>query len=266
MPKAQVQAQAQAPGYDNDTYFLTSNGPVQLSGPPALAPVLVFPPPSPGSQPPPLIPSFHPDHATSDPLAGYSLLDDLRQAHTHASSPKELVTLHGFPGYLSLNLRRVLARNRTHRSDWALALSCLLFQGLARYAGLPAAQSLCNALADLDNDDLLSATAAEQIEAWRRGFRFTISDPTYSMGQEKRRWKAPEYVHTELHDLSGRLGVGSSTLGVVAIMAALEGQEGVLGEHAACMRRVVAELDERLGERERRLRGLLTAIQAGVWR
>jgi hypothetical protein len=226
--------------------------------------VLAFPP---QPLPPPLIPSFHPDHAASDPLANYSLLDDLRQAsHAHATSPKELVTLHGFPTYLSLNLRRVLARNRTHRADWAAALSCLLFAGLARYAGLPAAQSLCNVLADLDNDDQLNVIAAETIETWRRGFKFTISDPTYAMGGEKRRWKAPEYVHTELHDLAGRLGIGSSTLGVVAVMAALEGQEGVLGEHARAMRGVVAELDARLEERERRLRALLRAVEAGVWR
>lgn len=230
----------------------------------SLAPVLAFPP---QPLPPPLIPSFHPDHAASDPLANYSLLDDLRQAsHAHATSPKELVTLHGFPTYLSLNLRRVLARNRTHRADWAAALSCLLFAGLARYAGLPAAQSLCNVLADLDNDDQLNVIAAETIETWRRGFKFTISDPTYAMGGEKRRWKAPEYVHTELHDLAGRLGIGSSTLGVVAVMAALEGQEGVLGEHARAMRGVVAELDARLEERERRLRALLRAVEAGVWR
>lgn len=224
--------------------------------------VLAFPPP------PPRLGSNDPATMSVDSLAHYSLLDDIRQQQSqHASSPKEKISLYGFPSYLLLNIRRVLARNRSHRADWGTALSCLTWQGLTRYASMPSVQLLTSGLSELDTDDGLEAVAAEQVELWKRTFRFVLDDPTYSMGVERvRSWKAPEYVSTELHDLAGRVGVSASTLGTVSIMAALEGQNGVLGAHAEFMRRVVAELDGRLEERGCRLRSLIGAIEAGVWR
>lgn len=205
---------------------------------------------------------------TTDALSDYSLLDDIRAVQSqHATSPRETVALYSFPAYLALNIRRVLSRNRSHRADWACALSCLLFQGLARYSGMPNLQALATNLEGLDQDDTLDAVAAEQLEGWRKAFRFTLVDPTYTMGLEKRRsWKAPEYVHTELHDLAGRVGVSASVLGAVAVMAALERQEGVLGEHAAHMRATVVELDERLEERGRRLQAWVKMLEAGLLR
>jgi hypothetical protein len=244
----------------------SATAPVVTPQTPAPAPaahVLAFPPP-----PPPRIPTNDPSTMSVDSLANYSLLDDIRQQQSqHASAPKEKVSLYGFPSYLILNVRRVLARNRSHRADWGMALSCLVWQGLARYAALPSVAILTSNLSDLDTDDELEATAAEQIELWRRTFKFQLQDPTYSMGVERvRSWKAPEYVSTELHDLAGRIGVSTSTLGTVSVMVALEGQDGVLGAHAGHMREVVAELDARLEERGRRLRSLVGAIEAGVWR
>lgn len=224
--------------------------------------VLVFPAPTAG----PKVPSPRPGALVPD--AAYDLLYDMQQTQReHATGPKEKVSLYSFPSYLTTNIRRVLARNRTHRADWALALSCLLWQGLSRYSGLPAAQSLGDALLALDTDDGLHTLAGEQIEMWRRGFRFSISDPTHTMGLERcRSFKVPEHVHAELFDLATRLGLSGSTLGTVAVMAALESQEGVLGDHGDYMRATVAELDALLLERERRLRGLVRAIEAGVWR
>lgn len=224
--------------------------------------VLIFPPPSSG----PRIATSNP--AAMVPDAQYNLLEDLRQAQAqHASGAKEKVSLYQFPSYLSTNIRRVLARNRSHRADWSLAMSCLLWQGLTRYVSHPAARGLSSALSELDLDDDLQTLAGEQVEIWRRGFRFSIGDPTHTMGMERvRSFKAADHVHTELYDMAGKVGISGSTLGIVCVMAALEGQEGVLREHGQYMRDCVAELDTLLVERERRLKGLTRAIEAGVWR
>lgn len=230
-------------------------------------PAISLSPLSPPDAPRPRIPTSNPDAFLPD-LGPYSLLEDVRQQQgQHAAGSREKVTLYGFPGYLSTNLRRVLARSKAHRADWACALSCLLFQGLSRYSGLPVVRDLVTALSALDTDDGLDAVAAEQIETWRRGFRFQVQDPTHTLGLERvRAWKAPEHVHTELHDLAGRLGLSGSVLGIASVAAALQDQEGVLGAHAGYMRACVEELDGLLGERARRLRALVRAIEAGVWR
>jgi hypothetical protein len=243
-----------------------------LASPAPAAPpstVLVFPAahaPGAAPPPPPRLGSSSPEALVPD--TPYSLLDDLRQAsQQHAGTPKEKVSLYQFPSYLATNLRRVLARNRNHRADWAVALSCLVWQGLARYSALPAAQSLSAGLLALDTDDDLATVAAEQVETWRRGFRFSISDPSHTLGLERcRSFRAPEHIQAELHDLAGRLGLSGSTLGVVAVMAALHDQDGVLTDHARHMRDTVLELDALLAERARRLESLVRAIDAGVWR
>lgn len=226
-------------------------------------------PPAPGAPVPgPRIGSSDSDSAGTDTPAdvSYSLLDDMRQAQSAAAGPKESIRLYGFPSFLAVNLRRVLARSRWGRGDWSMALSCLLWQGLVRYQGLQAVRDLSTALQALDVDDELGALAGEQVEQWRRGFKFSISDPTHGLGLEKsRNWKAPDYVHTELHDMAGRLGIYPSSLGIVAVMVALEGQVGVLDEHRGYMVGTIAELDTMLVERGRRLRKLIRSIEAGVW-
>lgn len=223
------------------------------------------PQPDSQGQPQPRMATSHPDAMVAADLP-YSLLDDIRQAQAQHAGAREKVALYGFPSYLATNIRRVLARNPSHRADWSVALSCLVWQGLLRYAGLATTKSLSAALLDLDTDDGLEAVAGEQIELWRRGFKFVVQDPTHTMGVERcRRFVAPEHVHAELHDMAGRLGLSGSTLGIMAIMAALEDQEGVLAAHGEHMRGEVARLDGLLGERERRLGSLVRAIEAGVW-
>lgn len=218
-----------------------------------------------GAIPSPRIASSLPD-TMAPPDTPYSLLEDMRQAAAAAAGPKEKVSLYGFPSYAATNIRRVLARSRNGRGDWSLALSCLLWQGLTRYAALPAVRDLSSALQALDTDDGLGTLAGEQVEMWRRGFRFSIADPTHTMGLERvRSWKAPEHVHTELYDLSGRLGLSGSALGVASVLSALSDQDGVLPEHRGYMEAVVEELDTLLVERGRRLRKLVRAIEAGVW-
>lgn len=228
---------------------------------------------SPQTSPPkPRLASSHPDASlpdglSLDDLGPFSLLDDIRTAQQQHSSTKERIALHQFPSYVTTNIRRVLARGNHNRADWSLALSCLLWRGLLRYAALPAAKALGDALLALDVDDNLGTVAAEQIEMWRRGCRFASQDPTHSMGFERvRGWKAPEHVHVELYERAGRLGLSGSSLGVVAVMAALEGQEGVLPDHGRYMREAVEQLDQLIEERERRLRGIMSAISSGVWR
>lgn len=196
----------------------------------------------------------------------YNLLEDMRQAQASAAGVKEKVALYQFPSYLATNIRRVLSRSRSGRGDWATALSCLLWRGIVRYSALPSTRALSSALQALDQDDALSAIPAEQVEMWRRTFRFSIPDPTHTMGLEKcRQWRAPEHVQVELHDLAGRIGMSGSVLGVVAVMVGLEDQQGVIPEHRAYMVATIAELDRLIGERERRLRKLVSAIEAGVW-
>lgn len=240
--------------------------------------ILLFPatpdtsrPQPPGAPPPPRTASLAPSTFTAappDPDAPWSLHDAIRAAQSrNAAGAREKVALYGFPCYVSTNLRRVLSRDRSHRLDYAIALACLLERGLLRYQDLPAAKALSASLTALDTDDTLSAIAGEQLEVWRRGFHFSISDPTHTMGLERcRGFRAPDWLKSELHDLAGRLGLSASGLGTVAVMAALEDQEGVIGEHAAYMRGVVEDLDGRLEERGRRLQGLARAIEAGVWR
>lgn len=196
----------------------------------------------------------------------YDLHEDMRQALAASAGPKEKIALYGFPCYLATNIRRVLSRSRNGRGDWSIALSCLVYHGLQRYSALPAVRNLSQALQALDTDDGLGALAGEQVELWRRGFRFSIVDPTHTMGLEKcRSWKAPEHVHTDLFDLGGRLGVSGSTLGIVCVMVGLVDQEGVLDEHVGYMRGVIEELDQLLVERGRRLGRLVRAIEGGVW-
>jgi hypothetical protein len=248
--------------------------PTPTPGSPAQVPASQRTPPptsstSPSPAPPrPRLASSNPDEAILSPdLGPYSLLEDVRQAQQQHHAAKEKVTLYQFPAYLTTNLRRVLARNRNNRADWAVALSCLLWRGLLRYASLPAATDLSDGLLALDVDDELGTVAGEQVEMWRKGFRYQVPDPTHSMGFERvRSWKAPEHIHAELYERAGKLGLVASSLGMVSIMAALEDQEGVLAEHGRYMREAVAELDRLLEERGCRLRGVCRAIEAGVWR
>jgi hypothetical protein len=221
---------------------------------------------NPPSEPPrPRLASSNPDAMVLD--APYSLLDDMRQSQQQHGGAKERVALYSFPSFLSTNIRRVLSRNASHRADWGVALSCLVWRGVQRYNTLPAVQALSTALLALDTDDALEALAGEQIEMWRRGFKFSIPDPTHTMGLERcRAFKAPEYIHADLHDLAGRIGLAGSTLGIVCVMAALHDQDGVLGEHGRHMGETVAELDGLLEARGKRLQGLIRAIEAGVWR
>lgn len=236
--------------------------------------------PQPSLQPSTQVPPPRPRLATSNPsttaldpgqnpdLGPYSLLEDIRQAQQQHQGAKEKITLHQFPSYLTTNIRRVLARNPSnHRADWSIAFSCLLWRGLLRYASLPAATDLGNGLLALDVDDGLGTIAAEQVEMWRKGFRFQVGDPTHSMGFERTRsWKAPEHVHAELYERAGKMGLLASSLAMVSIMAALEDQEGVLEDHGRYMRETVAELDRLIEERGCRLRGVVRAIEVGVWR
>lgn len=200
------------------------------------------------------------------PDTPYNLLDDIAVAQRAAMVGKEKISLYGFPAYVSVNIRRVLARGKRGRVDWSVALSCLLWRGITRYSQMPAVRALGEGLQDLDTDDGLPAIAAEQVELWRRGFKFAISDPTHTMGMEARRsWRCPEHVYVELVELSTRIGIGRSQMGTVCVMVALEDQDGVLREHGEFMRGVVGELDRILGDRERRLRGLARAVRAGVY-
>lgn len=238
--------------------------------------LLYFPPSTPPSSIPPQQPRPRIGGATDDlddaPAgllpsgAPYDLHEDMRQALAASAGPKEKIALYGFPCYLATNIRRVLSRSRNGRGDWSIALSCLVYYGLQRYSALPAVRNLSQALQALDTDDGLSALAGEQVELWRRGFRFSIVDPTHTMGLEKcRSWKAPEHVHTDLFDLGGRLGVSGSTLGIVCVMVGLVDQEGVLDEHVGYMKGAIGELDGLLLERGRRLGRLVRAIEGGVW-
>ncbi|HEY9015455.1 MAG TPA: hypothetical protein VIM84_10385 [Gemmatimonadales bacterium] len=180
-----------------------------------------------------------------------------------ASASRERIALYSFPSYLATNLRRVLSRDTSRHADWNTALSCLLHRGLVRYQALPAAQALAAQLSGLDLSDAVDTVAMEQVELWRRGFRFSIPDPTHSLGFEKcRRFRAPEYLVSDLGEFAGRIGLGASALGVAAVAAALEVQEGVLPEHGAYMREIVGGLDKMLEERVRRLRGMMRAVGA----
>lgn len=200
------------------------------------------------------------------PDLDYSLLEDVKQAMAASVGPKERICLHGFPAYVTTNVRRVLSRAKNGRVDWAAAMSCLLWHGLTRYAGLAATQTLAAGLGALDTDDDLGTLAGEQVEMWRKGFRFSVADPTHTMGLERSRaWKVPDFIHTELFELAGKVGIGGGTLGIVSVMAGLMEQPGVLVDHAAFMRGTVNELDGLLRERGRRLNGLVRAIEAGVW-
>lgn len=241
--------------------------------------LLYFPPapaPAPRAQrhapdipPPRIAPSYSLDEA---PEAGpWSLLDEMRAQHQGAhAGPKERIALYGFPAYLSTNIRRVLSRSRTGTGEWSVALSCLVWRGLCRFNAHSTVRGLTELLQELDNRDDLNAIESEQVESWRRGLRYGIVDPTFSLGLEKvRGWKAPEHVHAELHDAAGRVGLSGSVLGVACVMVALvepQAQEGVIAEHAGHMRVEVERLDGLLAERERRLRRLVRAIEAGVWR
>lgn len=232
-----------------------------------LAPVIPLSNVSANGAPAPRFGSNSADLLSPDDDPGpYDLLADLRKPQ-FAGAPKEALSLYGFPAYLTVNIRRVLARNRSHRGDWAQALSSLLWAGLKQLSALPAAKDLAEALHLLDTDDDLSAIAAEQVELWRRGFRFQPTDPTHTMGLEKsRKFKVPEPVHTSLFETASRIGMSGSSLGILCIMSALSGQAGVLSDHREHMRRVVEDLEHMIGERERRLRGLVKSIQGGVWR
>lgn len=220
----------------------------------------------PADAPPPRLASSLPDSMIAE-IEPFNLLEDIRQAQAqYSAAGREKIALYGFPSFLTTNIRRVLSRNRNHKADWAVALSCLVWNGLLRYSAMPGTRKLSAALLDLDMDDEIGTLAAEQVEMWRRGFKFAVSDPTHTMGLEKvRSWKAPEHVHSELFDMAGRLGLSGSTLGTVCVMASLEHQEGVLPDHARFMRESVAELDGLIEERGKRLAGLCKAIEAGVW-
>lgn len=203
----------------------------------------------------------------ADPSAPFDLLSAMRSDRRLDSSARtEIVRLYSFPAYLSLNLRRVLARDRTQRANTPQALSCLIWHGIARYHGLESVKSFTAALARLELDDDVPARVAEQIEGWKRGLKFNLADPTHAMGLEKSRsFRVPEQVHSELFDLAGKLGVPGSTLGTMCVVSGLMDQGGVLKEHGAYMRAAVDELDGQLADRERRLQGLLGLVASGTW-
>lgn len=202
-----------------------------------------------------------------DPGAPFDLLAAMRADRRLDSAARtESVRMFNFPAYLSLNLRRVLARDRTQRGNTAQALGCLIWHGIARYLALPAVKGFTEALSGLELDDDVPARVAEQIEGWKRGLRFSIVDPTHSMGVEKSRsFRVAESVHSELFDLAGKLGLPGGVLATMCVMVGLADQPGVLREHGQYMAAAVDELDGQLVDRERRLRGLLVLVESGVW-
>lgn len=261
MPKAQAQAAAPS----NVLPYRPASEVTPLNSPPAYQPTAVT-----STNPVPSAPrtaSTLPDSMSPDP-GELDLLATLREErHLHSDRSRcEVVRLYQFPAYLSLNLRRVLARDRSQRSKSGPALACLIDHGVRRYLALPAVRAFSQALDILELDDDAPAASVEQIEGWKRGLRLSISDPTHALGLEKARSvRIAETVHAELFDLAGKLGLSGSTLGTVCVMAGLEGQKGVLAEHAAHMRETVGELDRMLLEREARLRTLVGLLRSGIW-
>jgi hypothetical protein len=178
---------------------------------------------------------------------------------------EKVISLYAYPYYLTFNLRRALSRGGP-RAKWGIAMSCLVSYGVRRYYSSDDVQRFIATTQRVDRNDSLPAHAVEQIEMWKRGFQFSISDPTYSMGLARRTaFKAPEVVHNELFDLAGKLGISGSTLGIVCIMAGLWEQPGVIPEHAAYMHETVAKLDDLIKDRERRFTLLLKMVETGIW-
>jgi hypothetical protein len=194
----------------------------------------------------------------------FDLIDALESSDEY-SGGTEVTALCSYPSYLSLDLRRVLARP-SRRHAWGAAMSCLIDHGVRHYYRSEIVSGFIEQFSTLDKNDDIDALTIEHLELWRKQVRFSLNDPTNLLGFQKRHvFKSPEIIRNKLSGLAGKLGISNSVLGAVCVMVGLEEQPGVPPEHASAMRAEIERFDRVLVAWEKRLSTLIRLAQEGVW-